>query len=41
MKRTTLSLLLLTLVFSLPLRAAERPIAIAIHGGAGTIEKEE
>ncbi|MFC6635291.1 isoaspartyl peptidase/L-asparaginase family protein [Microbulbifer taiwanensis] len=39
MKRTTLSLLLLTLVFSLPLRAAERPIAIAIHGGAGTIEK--
>ncbi|WP_323843865.1 isoaspartyl peptidase/L-asparaginase [Microbulbifer magnicolonia] len=41
MKKITLSTLVATLLFCLPLQAAERPIAIAIHGGAGTIEKSK
>lgn len=41
MRRTTLLFLLATLLCSQPLLAEERPIAIAIHGGAGTIEKSK
>ncbi|WP_308367891.1 MULTISPECIES: isoaspartyl peptidase/L-asparaginase [unclassified Microbulbifer] len=41
MRKAALSLLLSSLFFSLPLQAKEPPIAIAIHGGAGTIEKSK
>ncbi len=37
--KITLSLLLLTIIISCPLFADDSPIAIAIHGGAGIIEK--
>jgi len=39
MKDSVAALLLSLLFACLPLQAAEPPIAIAIHGGAGTIEK--
>ncbi|SHG14591.1 beta-aspartyl-peptidase (threonine type) [Microbulbifer donghaiensis] len=41
MKVKALLILMFTLAGSLPLQAAESPIAIAIHGGAGTIEKSK
>ncbi|WP_193165319.1 isoaspartyl peptidase/L-asparaginase family protein [Microbulbifer hainanensis] len=41
MKTVSLSLIMSALLFCMPALAAERPIAIAIHGGAGTIEKSK
>lgn len=40
-KTALLTCWLLSLCFCLPLQAEESPIAIAIHGGAGTIEKSQ
>ncbi|WP_346839606.1 isoaspartyl peptidase/L-asparaginase [Microbulbifer sp. SAOS-129_SWC] len=39
MRITALCLLMSAAFVCVPLQAAERPVAIAIHGGAGTIEK--